>query len=97
MNAMEVIELVQESLFLLLRISAPVMLVALVVGLSIALFQALTQIQEMTLTFVPKIISIFLALILFLPFMLEGLINFTEGLADRIIAIEANDDPDVEQ
>lgn len=97
MNAMEVIEIVQDSLYLLLQISAPVMLVALVVGLVIALFQALTQIQEMTLTFVPKIISIFLALILFLPFMLEALINYTEGLADRIIAIEANDDPDVEQ
>lgn len=96
MNAMEVIELVQESLYLLLRISAPVMLVALAVGLMIALFQALTQIQEMTLTFVPKIIAIFIALIIFLPFMLEGLTTFTEGLADRIIAIEANDDPDVE-
>lgn len=96
MNAMEVIELVQEALLLLLKISAPVMLVALVVGLAIALFQALTQIQEMTLTFVPKIIAIFLTLMLFLPFMLDSLIVFTEGLADRIIAIEANDDPDAE-
>ncbi|MBM3617463.1 MAG: flagellar biosynthetic protein FliQ, partial [Alphaproteobacteria bacterium] len=60
MNSMEVIELIQEALILLLKISAPVMLVALVVGLAIALFQALTQIQEMTLTFVPKIICIFL-------------------------------------
>lgn len=96
MNSMEVIELIQEALILLLKISAPVMLVALVVGLAIALFQALTQIQEMTLTFVPKIICIFLALMLFLPFMLDSLIVFTEGLADRIIAIEANDDPDVQ-
>ncbi len=96
MNSMEVIELIQEALILLLKISAPVMLVALVVGLAIALFQALTQIQEMTLTFVPKIICIFLALMLFLPFMLDSLIIFTEGLADRIIAIEANDDPDVQ-
>lgn len=96
MNSMEVLELIQEALFLLLKISAPVMLVALVVGLAIALFQALTQIQEMTLTFVPKIIAIFLTLMLFLPFMLDSLITFTEGLADRIIAIEANDDPDVQ-
>lgn len=96
MNSMEVIEIVQEALLLLLKISAPAMIVALVVGLAIALFQALTQIQEMTLTFVPKIIAIFACLIVFLPFMLESLINFTEGLADRIIAIEANDDPDAE-
>lgn len=94
MDSMEVIELVQESLFVLLKISAPVMIVALVVGLAIALFQALTQIQETTLTFVPKIIAVFGTLILFLPFMLESMITFTEDLADKIIAIEANDDPD---
>lgn len=96
MNAMEVLELVQEALLLLLKISAPVMLVSLVVGLAVALFQALTQIQEMTLTFVPKIIAIFACLVVFLPYMLESLTTFTEGIADRIIAIEANDDPDAE-
>lgn len=91
MNALEVIELIQESLWLLMKISAPVMLVALIVGLAIALFQALTQIQEATLTFVPKIIAIFFCLMLCMPFMLEMMIDFTEGIADKIITVEERD------
>ena len=66
---------------------APVLLVALVVGLAISLVQALTQIQEMTLAFVPKIVVIFLALMLFLPFMLTTLTTFTQHLFDKIVAL----------
>ena len=91
MNAMEILDIVRESLWVLLIISAPVMVVALVVGLAIALFQALTQIQEMTLTFVPKIVAIFLCLIIFLPFMMETMVTFTEGIADKIITVEERD------
>ena len=56
------------------------------VGLAISLFQALTQIQEMTLTYVPKIVAIMLAMILLLPFMLATLTSFTERLFDRVVS-----------
>jgi flagellar biosynthetic protein FliQ len=68
-----------------LKLGAPAMLLALVVGLAIAFLQALTQIQEMTLTFVPKMIVILLSLLLFLPFMLATLTTFTQGLMTRIV------------
>ncbi len=84
MGTLEVIDIGRETLGATLTIATPVMLVALITGLSIALFQALTQIQEMTLTFVPKILVIFLAIMVLLPFMLTTLVGFTEGLFDRI-------------
>lgn len=87
MNAIEAIEIGREALFVTIKISAPAMIVALIVGLSISLVQALTQIQEMTLSFVPKIIIIFISLILLLPFMLTVLTEFTQGLSDRIISL----------
>lgn len=86
MDAVEVIATGREAIWVILKIGGPVLLVALVVGLGIALVQALTQMQEMTLSFVPKIVAIFLSLIVFLPFMLTTLIEFTEVLADRIVA-----------
>jgi len=70
-----------------LKIGSPVLLTALCVGLIVSLFQALTQMQEMTLTFVPKVITIFLSLLLFLPFMLSTLTTFTRGLMDRIVGL----------
>jgi flagellar biosynthesis protein FliQ len=86
-NTPEVLEIAREALLVAITIGAPVMLVALAVGLAIALVQALTQIQEMTLTFVPKILVIFLSLIIFLPFMLNTLTAFTERLAQRIATL----------
>lgn len=87
MDATDVLEIAREAVIVTLKIGSPVLLLALVVGLTISLFQALTQIQEMTLTFVPKAIVIFLSLIIFMPFMLGTLVTFTEGLMDRIIAL----------
>lgn len=84
MEAPEVLDIGQSALWLMLKIGAPTMVVALVVGLAVSLFQALTQIQEMTLTFVPKIVAIVLALFLFMPFMLSSLSGFTQGLFARI-------------
>ncbi len=81
------LEIATQAVIVLLKIAAPLMLVALVVGLIVSLFQALTQIQEMTLAFVPKILVIFLMLIVFLPFMLSTLITFTESLYDRILVL----------
>ena len=87
MNQLEVLDIARDAVWVSVKIAAPVMIVALVVGLIISLFQALTQIQEMTLAFVPKILVIFLSLLVFLPFMLSTLTNFTEELVDRIIAL----------
>lgn len=85
MNETEIIDLVREAILLTIKVSAPVMVVGLVVGVSIALVQALTQIQEVTLVFVPKILAIFLALFFFFPMMTTLLIEFTKMLADRIV------------
>ena len=87
MNGTEAIEVGRETILVMLKIGAPVMLLALAVGLAIALFQALTSIQEMTLTFVPKIIVIFVGIMLMLPFMLSSLTTFSQGLFDRMIAL----------
>ncbi len=85
MNGADVLEIAQAGIWVLIKVSGPVMFVALLVGLVIALFQALTQIQEMTLTFVPKIIAIFVSLFLFLPFMAETMSDFMDLIAQRIV------------
>ncbi len=87
MNAVDVMDVAREAVIVMLKVGSPIMLLALTVGLTISLFQALTQMQEMTLTFVPKAIVIYLSLLLFLPFMLGVLVTFTEGLMDRIVAL----------
>ncbi len=69
MNGAEVLDIAREAIITLVLVSAPLMLVGLAVGVVISLFQALTQIQEMTLVFVPKILAIFVTLLLALPFM----------------------------
>ena len=87
MNQTEAIEIGREAIMVVLTMSVPIMAVALFVGLMIDLFQALTQLQEMTLVFVPKIVVVFGALIFFLPFMLSTLSNYMNNLADRIIGL----------
>jgi len=87
MNETMVLEVGTEALIQVLLISGPTMIAGMVIGLIIALFQALTSIQEMTLTFVPKILVIFLSIIIFLPFMMTSLIEFTRTLFDRMIAL----------
>ena len=84
MSTAEVLEIGRDAVFVLLKIGAPVMLIALTVGLMISLAQALTQIQEMTLAFVPKILVIFLTLAFLSPFMANTLMVFTQRLTDRI-------------
>ncbi len=63
------------------------MAAGLIIGLIIAVFQTLTSIQEMTLTFVPKIIIIFAAVIVFMPFMMTSVIDFTNTLYDKIVGL----------
>jgi flagellar biosynthetic protein FliQ len=87
MEAPEILDIGRTALWTMLEIGAPVMVTALAVGLVISLVQALTQIQEMTLTFVPKIVAIVIALLLFMPFMLSSLSGFTQGLFARIATV----------
>lgn len=87
MTEVQALDFASEAIWTILKVGMPIMLVALVVGLIIALFQALTQIQEMTLTFVPKIIVVFLALLVFLPFILDSMQLFMQGVADRIAGL----------
>lgn len=86
MNETEIIEISRQALLLTIQLSLPVLMVGLIVGVSIALVQALTQVQEITLVFVPKIVAIFLSLFFFLPWMTSTLVVFMEGLAERMIA-----------
>lgn len=84
MNEVSVLQVGREALWVILKVAGPIMAAGLGVGLIIALFQALTTIQEMTLTFVPKIIVIFTAVIVFLPYMMSTLLEFSNILFDRI-------------
>ena len=86
MTEAELLDITREGFLVMILIAAPALLAGLFIGLIIALFQALTQIQEMTLTFVPKILVVFVTLVLFLPFMLHKLIDFTRAMFDRAIA-----------
>lgn len=86
MSEAEVIDFARSAIYVLLEISAPAMLTALVVGLAIGLLQALTQIQEMTLVFVPKVIAIFVVLLITLPFIGATMNGFMTDIAERIAA-----------
>ena len=87
MNQTDVLEVGREALMLILQISGPIMAAGLLVGVTIAVFQALTTIQEMTLTFVPKILIIFTAVVVFLPYMMTSMIEFGGRIFDRIVVL----------
>lgn len=79
-----VTSMMAESIKLTLVVGAPMLIVGLVVGLAISVFSAVTQIQEMTLTFVPKIVAVYLALLFALPWMIEKLTTYTINLFTNI-------------
>lgn len=79
--------IVRETIFVLIKVSAPLLLIALVIGVAISLVQALTQIQENTLTFVPKILVMMISLIFLTPYILENLKYLTEIIFLRIAGI----------
>ncbi len=85
MTGAETLDIARDAIFTLIIVSAPVMLVGLVVGLAISLLQALTQIQEMTISFVPKILAIFISLLVALPFMAEKLHGQMLRIASHIV------------
>ncbi len=79
-----VINLGREALYTVLLVSAPVLGLGLAVGLAVSIFQATTQLQEQTLAFVPKIIAVFIALVIFGPWMLSVLMDFAKGLLGNL-------------
>jgi flagellar biosynthetic protein FliQ len=87
MNDITVVEIGSQALIVVLKTSGPIMLSGLIIGLAISLFQALTSIQEMTLTFVPKIMVIFFSIIIFMPFMINTVVEFGRSLFGRIVGL----------
>ena len=84
MNGAEVLDVGRDAIWLTIQLAAPVLLVGLVVGVGIGLLQALTQIQEQTLIYAPKIVAIFVSLIIFLPLMGALMSGFMRNIAARI-------------
>jgi flagellar biosynthetic protein FliQ len=87
-NQADILYIARQAIYVTIKLGAPIMLLTLVVGLAVSVFQALTQIQEQTLTFIPKIIVTFVAIMFLLPYMTNTLIGFTHTLVDRIINIQ---------
>ena len=86
MNGAEIMDVARDGILTFFKMGLPVMMVGLIVGVVISLLQALTQIQEQTLVYVPKIIVTFLALMLLMPFMSDALSGYMQRVATRIIA-----------
>lgn len=84
MTLAEVLDVLQEAFLVMLKVGGPVLIIALVVGLLISILQATTQIQEQTLSFVPKLLAILGALVLLGNFMMNTLIEFTEHIFQLI-------------
>lgn len=87
MNETEIIDMAREAIMLTIIIGAPVMIIGLIVGVVIALLQALTQLQETTLVFVPKILAIFLSIFALFPAYVAVMNRFMQEIADKIVGI----------
>src|SRR3954463_8951929 len=85
MTGAETLDVARDAIWTIVVVSSPLMVVGLVVGVVVSLFQALTQIQEQTLVFVPKILAIFVTLLLALPFMADSLHGHMMRISSRII------------
>ena len=85
MTGAETLDVARDAVLTLVLVASPLMLIGLVVGVVISLFQALTQIQEMTLVFVPKILAIFITMLITLPFLGATMAGFMTRITDMII------------
>jgi flagellar biosynthesis protein FliQ len=85
MTGAETLDVARDAIWTIVVVSSPLLVVGLVVGVAVSLFQALTQIQEQTLVFVPKILAIFVTLLLALPFMADSLHSHMMRISSRII------------
>ena len=92
MNEAEVIEICRQAIVVMLKVVGPVLLAGLVVGVIVSLLQAVTQIQEMTLSFIPKMLVIFAITIWLLPFMMATLGSFTQSLSDKIVQVGSSNE-----
>lgn len=90
MTEAEVIEIAKQAMWLCIKMGTPIMLVGLIVGVLISLIQALTQIQEMTLSFVPKIVAIFIALFIFMPALSSVLVPYMQDLMGIVAGFGAS-------
>ncbi len=88
MNATDAVVLFQKAIWMAVLLSAPMLLFGLVAGLIVSIFQAVTQVQEMTLTFIPKILAVVLSLFLFLPWMLNQMIRYATEIFGRIAQVQ---------
>lgn len=79
-----VVSFAKEGIILTLILSAPMLILGLVVGLAVSIFQAVTSIQEMTLSFIPKIVAVFMGMLFFAPWMLEKIMTFTTKIITNI-------------
>lgn len=87
MNSNSIITLLREGLFLVLLLSAAPMLASLVIGLTISMFQAVTQLQEQTLSYVPKVIGVFITIAILGPWMITQSVRFAQSLFDTIAVV----------
>lgn len=85
MNEVEVLDISRQAIWTLIKVVSPTLMVALIIGLIVGIFQALTQIQEMTLAFVPKILGVFFVLIFMFPFFLSQMRALSDTLFDKIV------------
>ena len=86
MTGLAILDVARDSIFVFLKVSGPMMIVALVIGLAVSLLQALTQVQEQTLIYVPKIVAVFATLLITMPFMGDALAGYMTRIAARIAA-----------
>ncbi|MDX8365078.1 flagellar biosynthesis protein FliQ [Cytobacillus sp. IB215665] len=84
MNAQTVISLAETGVYTVLLVAGPLLLLALGVGLAVSIFQATTQIQEQTLAFIPKIVAVFIGLVIFGPWMLSRMISYTFDIFNNL-------------
>ncbi len=84
MNPEFSVELIKNMMFQAVTLASPILMTVMVIGLSVSLFQAVTSIQEQTLTFVPKVIGVVALLVILLPWMLRSMIEFTRAVIERI-------------
>jgi flagellar biosynthesis protein FliQ len=85
MTGPEILDVAREGIIVFFKVGLPVMLVGLVIGVAISILQALTQVQEQTLVYVPKIAATFLGLLFFMPFMADALMGYMEAISVRIV------------
>jgi flagellar biosynthetic protein FliQ len=88
MSANDAVVMFQKALWMAVLMAAPMLLFGLVAGLIVSIFQAVTQVQEMTLTFIPKILAVVLSLFLFLPWMLHQMVRYTTEIFSRMGSLQ---------